>query len=33
MTAEQIGMLISTILLFIVGFKLGEEREKENEVN
>ena len=28
MTAENIAMLISTILLFIVGFKLGEEREK-----
>ena len=28
MTAENIAMLISTILLFIVGFKLGEERGK-----
>lgn len=28
MTPEGIAMLISSGLLFLVGFKLGEEREK-----
>ena len=28
MTAENIAMLIASLLLFIVGFKLGEERGK-----
>ena len=33
MTVENIAMLISIILLFIVGFKLGEERGKgEKEI-
>lgn len=28
MTAENIAMLIASLLLFVTGFKLGEERGK-----
>ena len=33
MTPEAIATLIATILLFLVGFKLGEERGKGEQGN